>query len=185
MRTLGIEDRAALCAALVERVAECPRMPDGSLAMIETACDSRVLRALALDFYNGRTGRCDPGFRAIAAKARVALGTVTNATRRLRRAGWISWKPVLRYVHGTLRFCRAYTLAEKPPELRSRAAPNPTAVIGAVDKPPQQRSMARQLALAAQWATPEATEMARRAYLARAQQAPVGVPGRGRGAPLR
>lgn len=155
MPGLCLEARAALCAELDRRALDQPRMPDGSRAMILTPADARVFRALALDFHNGATGRTDPGFRAIKAKANVALGTVSNSTRRLRAAGWIAWHRVPRRVHGSMRLCRVYTLAPEAPGLRSRFGPKPMEVSrGLVDKAgpqPPAMSVARQIAAASAW----------------------------------
>lgn len=183
MAGLSIERRAALCDALDRRIRESPRLPDGTLAMIQTVCDGRVYRCLLLDHYNGATGRCDPGYRRLAAGANVALGTVSNATRRLRATGLLSWRRVLRYVHGCLRFCRAYEFAAELPELRSRYAPKPTRELVAPAVAPQGpvRSVARQIAIAAAWDSPEAVEAARRAFAERAARVPAAAPGRGGG----
>jgi hypothetical protein len=148
MDGLRLEARVRLCQVLERRVLEQPRMPDGSLALLVTPADLRVLQALALDFHNGRSGRCDPGYRAIAARARCALGTVHKATRRLQAAGWITWRRVLRYVHGQLRWARAYELAGEAPDLRSRHAPKPREEkkgLGRWEQLPRQRPVREQL----------------------------------------
>jgi hypothetical protein len=115
-----------------------------------------VFGTLALDFYNGKSGRCDPGFRAIAAKARVGLGTVSASLRRLVTAGWISRTRFLRYAHGSLRWCFRFALPSEPPSPRSEFATKPIEVRkrGSVDKfrpQPPARSVAQQLALLATW----------------------------------
>jgi hypothetical protein len=160
MPGLCLESRVALCDELQRRVLARPRLPDGSPAVTATPCDLKVFRALALDFYRGRDGRCDPGYRALKAKAGVALGTLTNATRRLQRLGWISWVRRLRYVHGQMRLVRFYLLAPAPPDLRSRFAAKPYEVSkrlkeGAGDKPAAQApglSVGQQIAFALTWA---------------------------------
>ncbi|MBD0276084.1 MAG: hypothetical protein ICV73_29675 [Acetobacteraceae bacterium] len=140
MPGLSLEARTALCAALERRVLDRPRAEDGAPALLLTPCDVAVFKTLALDFYCGASGRCDPGLRALRRKAGVALGTASNATRRLRRAGWLTWRLAPRYVHGALRLCRAYALPDAPPGLRSSPAPEPDELEkrlrkGPVDKP--------------------------------------------------
>ncbi len=160
MLGLCLEARVALCAALERRVLDQPRLPDGRLALLLTAADARFLSALALDFYNGATGRCDAGLRAIARKGRMVVSTAGLAAHRLQRAGWITWRRILVYVHGTLRFGRRYILAGQPPELRPRSGPKPGELSKrlrsrAVDKPtPQapQWSAQQQMAAALAWA---------------------------------
>ena len=46
-----------------------------------------VLHALIFDFLNHRTGRLDPSYAAIAAKAGVCVRTVATALQRLRELG--------------------------------------------------------------------------------------------------
>ena len=50
-----------------------------------------VLHALIFDFLNHRTGRLDPSYAAIAAKAGVCVRTVASALARLRELGILSW----------------------------------------------------------------------------------------------
>jgi hypothetical protein len=50
-----------------------------------------VLHALIFDFLNHRTGRLDPSYAAIAAKAGVCVRTVATALRRLRELGILAW----------------------------------------------------------------------------------------------
>jgi hypothetical protein len=50
-----------------------------------------VLHALIFDFLNHRTGRLDPSYAAIAAKAGVCVRTVATALRRLRELGILNW----------------------------------------------------------------------------------------------
>jgi hypothetical protein len=116
---LSIERRRALVTALQARALRSHGV---------TPCDARVFEALAMGFYNGRSGACWPGFRAIAKAAGVSLGTVSNATRRLLAGGWISWRRTLRYVHGQLRWAREYEIAGAEPDLRSSLAPKPTVI---------------------------------------------------------
>ena len=50
-----------------------------------------VLHALIFDFLNHRTGRLDPSYAAIAAKAGVCVRTVASALARLRELGILNW----------------------------------------------------------------------------------------------
>jgi hypothetical protein len=50
-----------------------------------------VLHALVFDFLNHRTGRLDPSYAAIAAKAGVCVRTVATALARLRELGVLAW----------------------------------------------------------------------------------------------
>ncbi len=85
MPGLSLEARYALVRECERRTLESPCLP-GTRRLALTPCDARVLRALCFDFHNGRTGRTDPGYRAIARRAAVALGTVGAAIRRLAAA---------------------------------------------------------------------------------------------------
>lgn len=159
MPALCLSTRAHLCMEMERRVLDQPRMPDGSRAMILTPCDLKLYKVLALDRANGLTGRCDPGYRRLATDAGISRGTVGNSTRRLQAAGWIGWKRKLHYVHGVLRFGRAYFLAPKPPELRPRFGPKPIEIVKrlgrrAVDKAEPAnpvRSAAAQIAAIKEW----------------------------------
>jgi hypothetical protein len=50
-----------------------------------------VLHALIFDFLNFRTGRLDPSYAAIAAKAGVCVRTVASALARLKALGILNW----------------------------------------------------------------------------------------------
>ena len=50
-----------------------------------------VLHALIFDFLNHRTGRLDPSYAAIAAKAGVCVRTVASALARLKALGILNW----------------------------------------------------------------------------------------------
>jgi hypothetical protein len=50
-----------------------------------------VLHALVFDFLNHRTGRLDPSYAAIAARAGVCVRTVATALARLRELGILNW----------------------------------------------------------------------------------------------
>jgi hypothetical protein len=51
----------------------------------------QVLHALIFDFLNHATGRLDPSYAAIAAKAGVCVRTVATALARLRELGILHW----------------------------------------------------------------------------------------------
>ena len=51
----------------------------------------QVLHSLIFDFLNHRTGRLDPSYAAIAAKAGVCVRTVASALQRLRELGILDW----------------------------------------------------------------------------------------------
>ena len=51
----------------------------------------QVLHAMIFDFLNHRTGRLDPSYAAIAAKAGVCVRTVASALQRLKALGILSW----------------------------------------------------------------------------------------------
>ena len=50
-----------------------------------------VLHTLIFEFLNHRTGRLDPFYAAIAAKAGVCVRTVATALKRLRELGILAW----------------------------------------------------------------------------------------------
>jgi hypothetical protein len=50
-----------------------------------------VLHTLIFDFLNHRTGRLDPSYAAIAAKAGVCVRTVASALARLKALGILNW----------------------------------------------------------------------------------------------
>ena len=50
-----------------------------------------VLHALIFDFLNHTTGRLDPSYAAIAAKAGVCVRTVASALQRLKALGILNW----------------------------------------------------------------------------------------------
>ena len=77
MPGLFLEARYALVRACERRALASPRLPGARrLALTPTNC--RVLRSLCFDFHNGRTGRTDPGHRALARRAAVALDTLNS-----------------------------------------------------------------------------------------------------------
>src|SRR3954452_18524124 len=147
MAGLSLEARYALVRECERRALESPRVP-GTRCLTLTPCDTRVLRSLCFDFHNGRTGRTDPGYRAIAKAARVGLGTVGPAIRRLAAAGFLTFERRLLRVGGrVLRWTHAYTLAAVP--RRSGFAAKPQRQE---KKEAQERSVAAQLAYLAKWA---------------------------------
>ena len=78
MAGLSLEAPYALVRECERRALESPYVP-GTRRLALTPTDCRVLRSLCFDYHNGRTGRTDPGYRAIAKAATVALGTVGAA----------------------------------------------------------------------------------------------------------
>jgi hypothetical protein len=51
-----------------------------------------VLEALLWGFHNSRSGRCFPGYEAIAGKAECARSTVADALKVLEWAGVLTWQ---------------------------------------------------------------------------------------------
>ncbi len=51
----------------------------------------QVLHCLIFDFLSFKTGRLDPSYEAIAAKANLARSTVAEALKRLRASGILHW----------------------------------------------------------------------------------------------
>jgi hypothetical protein len=51
----------------------------------------QVLRTLVIRFLNHRTGRLDPSYAAIAAKAGLCVRTVASALQRLKALGILNW----------------------------------------------------------------------------------------------
>lgn len=147
MAGLSLEARYALARECERRALESPRVP-GTRRLALTPCDARVLRALAFDFHNGRTGRTDPGYRAIARRAAVALGTVGASICRLAAAGFLTFeRRLLRVAGRVLRWTHSYTLAAAPPRSTLGAKP-----MKEEKKEAQGRSVAAQLAYLAKWA---------------------------------
>ncbi len=146
MPGLSLEARYALVRECERRALESPRVP-GTRRLALTPADTRVLRALAFDFHNGQTGRTDPGYRAIARHAAVALGTVGTSIRRLAAAGFLTFeRRLLRVAERVLRWTHSYTLAAAPPRSALGAEP-----IKEEKKEAQGRSVAAQLAYLAKW----------------------------------
>ena len=159
MAGLSLEARYALVREAERFALTSPRVP-GTRQLALTACDVRVLRALCFDFHNGRTGRTDPGYRALAQRAAVALGTIGPAIRRLAGCGLLSFERRLLRVCGyLLRWTHAYALAAATP--RSGFAAQP---LKKEKKEARERSVAEQLAYVAKWVAEEraASEAARR-----------------------
>ena len=147
MPGLSLEARYALVRECERRALESPHVP-GTRRLALTPADCRVLRSLCFDFHNGRTGRTDPGYRALARRAAVALGTVGTSIRRLAAAGFLAFERRLLRVGGhVLRWTHAYTLAAVPPRSAFGAQP-----LKKEKKEAQERSVAEQLAYLAKWA---------------------------------
>jgi hypothetical protein len=64
-----------------------------------------VLHALIFDFLNHRTGRLDPSYAAIAAKAGVCVRTVATALARLRELGILNWSAAAQRAGSTAGSC--------------------------------------------------------------------------------
>jgi hypothetical protein len=74
-------------ARAFERQTRQPGKQNGALGRTGLA----VLHCFLFDFFNFRSGRLDPGYRAIARAAAVGLRSVPRALQRLRDAGIIHW----------------------------------------------------------------------------------------------
>src|SRR4051812_35167286 len=147
MAGLSLEERYALVRACEKLALDSPRVP-GTKRLALTPCDARVLRSLCFDFHNGRSGRTDPGYRTLAARAGVALGTVGTSIRRLSAAGFLAFeRRLLRVGARVLRWTHAYTLPAVPPRSGFAAKPQRQE-----KKEAQERSVAAQLAYLAKWA---------------------------------
>ena len=164
MPGLSLEARYALARACERRALESPRVP-GTRRLALTPCDARVLRSLCFDFHSGRTGRTDPGYRSIARRAAVALGTVGASVRRLAEAGFLSFERRLLRVAGRwLRWTHAYALAAAAPPPRSgfgteplevnkelRGKPRGARALPPIADPGRDLLAARRAALEARW----------------------------------
>lgn len=67
------------------------RTEEGKHYGVITAKFIRVLEALLWGFHNAGTGRCFPGYEAIAERADCARSTVYEAIHALERAGVLTW----------------------------------------------------------------------------------------------
>lgn len=137
----------------------------------------QVLHALIFDFLNFRTGRLDPGYDAIAAKANLARSTIAVALKKLASLGILSWErrcsPATDEV-GRFQLkqeTNAYTLHPESQwhgaEVRNEAAPSPSVHPDALGFPAPHQS---RLDLADAWQlvddrTPAETLEARAAVL--------------------
>jgi hypothetical protein len=141
MAGLSLEARYELVRLAEQRALESPRIP-GTRRLALTPCDTRVLRALAFDFHNGRTGRTDPGYRAIARRAAVALGTVGASINRLAAAGFLAFeRRLLRVAGRVLRWTHAYTLAAAPPSRSAFGAEPLEEIRKPMKKPCEMRAL--------------------------------------------
>ncbi len=147
MAGLSLEARYALVRECERRALESPCIP-GTRRLALTPADCRVLRSLCFDYHCGQTGRTDPGYRAIARRAAVALGTVGASINRLAAAGFLAFeRRLLRVAGRVLRWTHSYTLAAAPPRSAFGAEP-----MKEEKKEAQGRSVAAQLAYLAKWA---------------------------------
>jgi predicted transcriptional regulator len=93
--------RLMFTAEALDRRTRRPRQHGGVLKRTGLA----VLKALVFGFHNVATGRCDPGYDALARLAGVARSTVAMALKRLEAAGLVVRT---RRQAGTVRFTNAY-----------------------------------------------------------------------------
>jgi hypothetical protein len=70
-----------------ERQTRQPGKQDGALGRNGLA----VLHSLLFDFLNHRSGRLDPGYRAISRAANISMRSVARGLRKLKEAGIINW----------------------------------------------------------------------------------------------
>lgn len=100
--------------ALLRLAAGPTRREAGTRRLRHAATDAAVYEAL-LAHHHWQSGRCFPGYRAIARLARVGLATVSACIDRLRKAGFIRVRRYLIRVAGHgLRWAHAYTLVARP-----------------------------------------------------------------------
>jgi hypothetical protein len=107
--------QAAAHTNMLARLAHGPtRRHTGSKRLRHSALDAAVYAGL-VSHLNWKSGRCDPGMRALARLARCGLGTVHASIKRLKAAGFIAVKRRLIRVAGHgLRWCFAYTPLPTP-----------------------------------------------------------------------
>lgn len=70
-----------------ERSSRGPNRQDGAIGRNGLA----VLQSLIFDFYNWKSGRLDPGYAAIAAKAGLSIRSVARGLARLKACGILNW----------------------------------------------------------------------------------------------
>ena len=93
-------------ARAFERQTRAPGKQDGALGRNGLA----VLHALVFDFLNHRTGRLDPGYRAIAHAAAISVRSVARGLRKLKEAGVLNW---LRRCSATVDEAGRFALAQE------------------------------------------------------------------------
>lgn len=99
------------------------RRHQGSRKARHTAMDATVYEAL-VSHHHWASGRCNPGYRAIARLAGAALSTVSAAIHRLKAAGFIKVKRHLIWVPGHgLRWAHSYVLIPVPTPEKVPEAP--------------------------------------------------------------
>ena len=74
-------------ARAFERQTRQPGKQDGAIGRNGLA----VLHAFLFDFLNFRTGRLDPGYRAIARAAAISVRSVARGLQKLKEAGVFKW----------------------------------------------------------------------------------------------
>lgn len=116
--------------ALLRLAAGPTRRHENSRRLRHAASDAAVYQAL-VSHNHWPSGRCFPGYRALARLAGVALGTVSAAIHRLRTGGFLKLRriPIRVPGHG-LRWAHSYRLipdpgAERVPERTARSAFSP------------------------------------------------------------
>lgn len=77
--------------ALQHRMRDGSAKPKGRAYAELTAKHLEVLRALLWGFHNAATGKCFPGYEAIAEAADCARSTVYEAITALERTGLLTW----------------------------------------------------------------------------------------------
>ena len=113
-----------------------------------------MLHALIFDFLNHRTGRLDPSYAAIAAKAGVCVRTVATALQRLQALGILNWvrRCAERWADGRFvleQETNAYAVLPESQWRGYRPPPEPpaTALPGTWGDPPPMLSALAQAAL--------------------------------------
>ena len=89
-----------------ERQTRQPGRQDGALGRNGLA----VLHALVFDFLNFRTGRLDPGYKAIARAANISVRSVARGLAKLKAAGVLNW---LRRCSATVDEAGRFALAQE------------------------------------------------------------------------
>ncbi|WP_419900669.1 hypothetical protein [Roseomonas sp. USHLN139] len=121
MRVLTRAEARANHESLLRLAAGPTRRHTGSRRARHTATDAAVYGGL-VSFLNWQTGRCDPGYRRIADRAGVGLGTVSACMKRLVAAGALRVKRRPVRTGGQIHWRLSFWLA---PDLRSENVAEP------------------------------------------------------------